>query len=405
MLSISDPFIIQKCILQCNSAEFMFGHCAIDGLMLFKPSVHASVNGTLCIDICDTCHSSLIDHQMPKYVLANGLYQGNLPSQLANLTWVEEMVCAIFCHTALSSHCALVSICWSCSPQCFTWKYLCTWNKCGINSIVLPKTPADVNGTLSVIFIGPEKFRPELLKNIFYIRKHKVWQFLLWLQNHNILYSHIELDLIILEQYPEEGSLPGIIDNVIQDCKSDPSTIFEEESAALFEHPAMSLNPSESASDEPFVFLERVGVSDPEGDRLSRCTFIGATLRNLVRYKADTMLPDLILHRGSTTINEHKNPTLMPGMFPTLWPFGIGGFEDPSCIKSISFWAQANYCFDIPDHSFQSHNSYSFIVLNIPQWRGAHLHTHFTVHKPNFELVATELIKITPNTLLSTAAI
>jgi hypothetical protein len=43
----------------------------------------------------------------------------------------------------------------------------------------------------------------------------------------------------------------------------------------------------------------------------------------------NSTLPDLILHRGSTAIKEYKNPELMPGMFPTLWPFGIGGFEDP----------------------------------------------------------------------------
>jgi len=93
----------------------------------------------------------------------------------------------------------------------------------------------------------------------------------------------------------------------------------------------------------------------------------------------------------------------MLGMFPTLWPFGIGGFEDPSRIKTIAFKAQANYYFDIPDRSFRSHRPFSFIVLNILQWRAAHLHTHFTVRKPNFESVATELLKITPDILLSTA--
>jgi len=256
MLSISDPFIIQKCILQCNSAEFMFGHSAIDGLMLFKPSVHASANGTLCLDICDSCHSSLIGNQMPKYALANGLYRGNLPAEFADLTWVEEMVCAIYRYTA-----HIVRLFQSTDPAL---PNVLHGNTCAheMNVVstasVLPRTASDVNGALSVIFIGPEKFRSELLKNIFRIRKRKVWEFLLWLRNHNILYSNIELDPVVLEEYPDDGPLPGIVDNVLQDFKSDPSAVFEEESAALFEHPATSLDVSNSSGEEPFIFWKRL---------------------------------------------------------------------------------------------------------------------------------------------------
>jgi hypothetical protein len=40
MLLITDLFIIQHCIIQCNSAQFVFGHKALDGLMLYKSAVH-----------------------------------------------------------------------------------------------------------------------------------------------------------------------------------------------------------------------------------------------------------------------------------------------------------------------------------------------------------------------------
>jgi len=94
-------------------------------------------------------------------------------------------------------------------------------------------------------------------------------------------------------------------------------------------------------------------------------------------------MPDLIFHRGSTAINEYNNPTLLPGMFPTLWPFGIGGSEDSSRQTSLSFAVQANYYFDIPDHSFRSHNAFMFVALNIIQRRACHLQTHFTLKKKN----------------------
>jgi len=93
----------------------------------------------------------------------------------------------------------------------------------------------------------------------------------------------------------------------------------------------------------------------------------------------------------------------MPGMFPTLWPFSIGGFKYSSRRTSLSFALQANYYFDIPDHSFRSHNAFMFVALNIIQRRACHLQTHFTVRKKNFLSIAEKLISVTPNALLSTA--
>ena len=210
------------------------------------------------------------------------------------------------------------------------------------------------------------------------------------------------LDRNILDQYPEDGALPGIENNVVEDNISDASQIFLNETARPSEHPAEMLKDS-NKPDDSFVFLEKVGVSDPEGDRLTGRAFIGASICNLVSSMADSILPDLILHRGSIAIREYKNPALMPGMFPTLWPFGIGGFDDSDQQTPLSFPVQANYYFDIPDHCFRYHHAYLFVALNIIQRRATHLHTHFRVKKNNFPTIAENLVKVTPKTLLSTA--
>jgi len=270
--------------------------------------------------------------------------------------------------------------------------------------LVLPRTPADINETLSVVFIGPGKFRAEYLKDIFRIRKAKVWDFLLWLIIHNLHYMGMPLDRSILDQYLEDGALPGIENNVVKDNISDASQIFLNETVGPSEHPAEMLKDSNNKKDEPLIFLEKVGVSDPEGDRLTGRAFIGAGIHNLVSDMADSTLPDLILHCGSTAIREYKNPALMPGMFPMLWPFGIGGFEDSDRQTPLSFPVQANYYFDIPDHCFRHHHAFSFVALNIMQRKATHLHTHFTVKKNNFPTIAEKLVKVTPEILLSTAS-
>ena len=338
---------------------------------------------------------------MPKFALANNLYRGQLPEQFSDLSWVEEMVCARFRYTA-----HITRLFQSSDPAL---PNVLHGNTCAheMNVVstasVLPRAPADINNTLSVVFIGPGKFRRELLKDVYRIHKRKVWAFLVWLTTHNVYYLDIPLDKTILEQYAEDDILPGIENNVVEDHESDVSRIFSEETAGPSEHPAELLKDPHSESNEAFVFLEKVGVSDPEGDRLSGRTFVSTALRNLVSDMGSSTLPDLILHRGSTAIKEYKNPELMPGMFPTLWPFGIGGFEQPTRPVNISFPKQANYYFDIADRSFRFHNSFLFVTLNIIQRRAAHLHTHFTVRKNNFPSIAEKLITITPEALLSTA--
>ena len=74
MLIITDPFIIQNCIVQCNSAEFVYGRKSLDGLMLYKPAIHLLPGGNARLDICMQCHSSLNADIMPKFALTNDLY-------------------------------------------------------------------------------------------------------------------------------------------------------------------------------------------------------------------------------------------------------------------------------------------------------------------------------------------
>ncbi|KDQ06453.1 hypothetical protein BOTBODRAFT_121489 [Botryobasidium botryosum FD-172 SS1] len=90
-------------------------------------------------------------------------------------------------------------------------------------------------------------------------------------------------------------------------------------------------------------------------------------------------------------------------MFPTLFPLGIGGLEDQTRPSPISFQKQAEYYLDIFDKSFCHHKYFNFVALNIIQRHTAHLHTYFTVQKPNFEKVAQKLVNISPETLQSVA--
>ncbi|KAH7909514.1 hypothetical protein BJ138DRAFT_981566, partial [Hygrophoropsis aurantiaca] len=113
--------------------------------------------------------------------------------------------------------------------------------------------------------------------------------------------------------------------------------------------------------------------------------------------------PDLVVHHGNDPIVEYKNPTLIMGMYPSLFPFGIGGFEDPKRPTALSFRAQAASYFDIPERAFRYHHAYVFVLFNILQRRAAHLHTSFSVKKESFDRVSHELVSISSSVLESTA--
>ncbi|KAF8581837.1 hypothetical protein K439DRAFT_1647778 [Ramaria rubella] len=97
-------------------------------------------------------------------------------------------------------------------------------------------------------------------------------------------------------------------------------------------------------------------------------------------------MPDLMIHHGATVV-EYKNPSLLPGMVPTLFPYGIGGFEDLSRSTPIRFQNQAIYYFDIDDHCFS-----------------AHLHTYFTIHKSHLDTVANKLVLLSAPLIASIAS-
>ncbi|KAG1874170.1 hypothetical protein C8R48DRAFT_650630, partial [Suillus tomentosus] len=142
-----------------------------------------------------------------------------------------------------------------------------------------------------------------------------------------------------------------------------------------------------------------MGVTDPECTRLAGRSFTASALRNLLPSRSSSGEPDLVLPRGAVPVDEYHNPDLIPGMFPTLYPFGIGGFDDDSRLTPIAFQKQANYYFDLADRAFRYHRSYMFVVLNILQRRTAHLHTHFTVRRSHFESLARRLTSVSPHTL------
>ncbi|TEB31911.1 hypothetical protein FA13DRAFT_1791208 [Coprinellus micaceus] len=354
-LEITDDFIIKNCILAMVSNEFNFENPHLDGLMLDKAGISHRPSENL-----------------------DQVNRGQLPDEFNDLTWVEEMACSIYRNMA-----HVTRLFASSSPE---QPKVLHGNTCAheMNVVstasVLPHTPADIHGMLSVVFVGPGDFDPAKAGSLFRVRKDKIWRFLMWLKAHNRLYSGLHFSKNSLELFPDDGPLPGLANATInQQVTCDHvKQIFGEETAGIEDHPASHILEAGNHISNPEPMVERMGVMDPEHTRIPAHTLTASALQRPAP-SDDLELPDLVLHRRSDPIPEYNNPDLLPRMYPTLFPFGIGGFEDHTHPTALAFDSQAQYYLNIHGKSFRYHFSYLFVILNMIQCWKAHLQTHFTV--------------------------
>ena len=161
LLRLTDPFIVKHCIIQQMSSEFVFGHTLLDGLMLLKEGVRDGLDGKSA-GFCTDCYNSLGRSELPKFSLKNGLYRGHLPKRFRDLTWVEEMIGSLYRNTA---H---VTRLFGSNKQEMNAQdvpRVLRGNTCAHETNVLstaeclPRTPENINGMISVVFVGANKLR------------------------------------------------------------------------------------------------------------------------------------------------------------------------------------------------------------------------------------------------------
>ncbi|PBL03889.1 hypothetical protein ARMGADRAFT_912906 [Armillaria gallica] len=143
------------------------------------------------LHVCTECDLELRKGWLPMFALCNGLYRGWLLEESQDLTWVEEMACAIYrctCHVTRLYHSPHED-----QPRVFKGNTCAHDLNYVSTASELPRPPADVKGMLSIVFVSPKQSVKSCLSKFNYIRKVKVWAFLCWLADNNLLYSKIHL--------------------------------------------------------------------------------------------------------------------------------------------------------------------------------------------------------------------
>jgi hypothetical protein len=189
-------------------------HVLTDGMLLHNGAVRDGDAGKVG-SICHDCMRDLKSCKKPKFSLANEMWIGDIPFELSVLTIPEKIIIARYFPVAY-----VVKL----FPKKKGARF---WNPAGLNSgvrgnvstyrlntddiadmknpKVMPPTSRILAAVIGITIIGPQGLPEKSMTGFLKIRRARVRAALVWLKNHNPLYSVIEISEEILNEYPENG--------------------------------------------------------------------------------------------------------------------------------------------------------------------------------------------------------
>ncbi|KAJ3817645.1 hypothetical protein F5880DRAFT_1459829, partial [Lentinula raphanica] len=195
---------------------------------------------------------------------------------------------------------------------------------------VLPPTLDELAAPICVVFVGSRRPSQD------WLRKHakplaicpsRVRRALIWLKEHNHLYRNIQIDHALLDTLPEDFVLPVHVEHVL------PSTALDSVTSGytpdLHNHSNETLPPI--TDDRSFV------ITDVDGSATSN-EMRAAAVRHVQNNGGF-----LEFSHDIEPVNEFFNPSLFPMLYPTLFPYGIGGFENVHRSARVSLKRQVRH--------------------------------------------------------------
>ncbi|TFK77894.1 hypothetical protein K466DRAFT_579424 [Polyporus arcularius HHB13444] len=152
-----------------------------------------------CDDICKTCLEELSEGKLPPDSLANGLWIGEVPPVLQDLSWTEKMLISRVKHNI-----------------CTVKVHVSGMSKMKANVVshslpmpkiyhALPPPRDDLDEVLAFMYIGPNvPTHKEFKRTPMLVRRNKVKEALEWLKLNHEDYADLEISYENLDAYPED---------------------------------------------------------------------------------------------------------------------------------------------------------------------------------------------------------
>jgi hypothetical protein len=185
-------------------------HDLFNGMLLHPPGVLDNGTGSLCAE----CVMALKADKIPKYALANGMWIGRIPHELAYLTLPERILIAKYFPAAY-----IVKL----YPKKKGGRY---WDKrqlysglrgnvstyqldqaqiaSMVDGLIMPQPAMLLAATIGITFVGPKNLPEKCMPDMFRVRRARVRTALEWLKAHNPLFANITISALRLAELPED---------------------------------------------------------------------------------------------------------------------------------------------------------------------------------------------------------
>ncbi|CAF0983083.1 unnamed protein product [Brachionus calyciflorus] len=359
-----------------DHANFYYGKefLELNGFVLEKNGLNYN---DLTINLCGNCEAYLIKYETPKYGLINELYIGSIPQQLTDLSFSEEilisknrLVCSIFKLKKSNDQS---------SGQNKIIGNVVTFNQDveGVSNLLPNLTHLD---NLKIILIGSNIENTIDFKKIFSVRLYKVISALKWLKKHNKEYNDVSIDENIKIDI-DIDLIPKILrDKIIYMDENDPKKNNYEESK----------DTNDLNND---ILLNSFGLINNHNRLLINDNEKLQKLHDILYIKS--LEPALLVPRSKFPENEYNNKKLLLHLYPTLFPYGYGGFNDDLRKQPLSEREHTKHYLKTHCGRFVKNRTFIFVAFNMIQRHEFSLNLSIMTKKKYFENVSYFLSQIT----------
>ena len=347
---------------------------AAEGLVrLARKSVHEPIkysNGLVLANDkyvgCPTCVKSLSEGVMPKNALADGLWLGDIPKELACLTFAEKLLIS-----RIRRNACIASV--ASGGRKLVAKAVMFTNPLPKVYSILPPPREDFDEVLAVIFTGPTKPTPaDLHRTPFLVRRNNIGHALRWLVANHSDYADVEISQKNLASYPEHD-VPVTIEYKRSFTNKSPESMSVHETV---EEDGTASGPC------PFAVHGMMGtaVSNMSTDALKTVA--------LEHLEAGGKM--LAVGHSEEMVSVFNNPQLYPLMFPWLFPYGSGGIGT----TQLNHENHLKHLLMFHDKRFQTDDHFVLIAFHHLQVRNASLASFLVTEKAGFPLMAQRLLNL-----------
>lgn len=331
-----------------------------------------------CKYICVDCESSLIAGKVPLRSLANGLWIGEVPAELQNLSFAERILIARVQHNRCVMRVSSGRVRMRANAVMFSNPTVKVYHK-------LPPTLDELDEVLAFVYIGTCKpTEADFQRTPMLVRRNKIANALEWLKLNHCDYADLEISKENLEMYPLNGV---------------PVTVEYNEL-------------SENATNQVPGTMSLHDVLEDEGTESGQCPFSvhGMTgmeyadiSMNAIKIKALKHLADKgkTLKVGHDDIPQsmHNNPQAYPQMFPWLFPYGLGGIGNALCKGSFADSSHKRHLLMYYDKRFQTDMYFPMIAFNHEQIKGGTTGSLLLAKRAKFDAISNRLLNLNTNVL------